>query len=59
MKSTGVKVAKNPDQLKVALEIYAKDQSVDSTGRKALSDLECLSRDGRSSERLLSVIRGV
>lgn len=59
MASAGVKTAWTPAELKKYLQLYYKDMTRDSKERVSLMADECFAHDGKSSERLLSVIESV
>lgn len=59
MKSAGVKIAHNPLELRQVLMTYYLNPEKDKEVRKRLAEIECFSRDGKSSERLYKVIRDI
>lgn len=56
MASEGVRIARTPDELAKHMQFYAEDRTRDAEARAALTNAECLSRDGKSSERLFAII---
>ncbi len=57
LKNSGIKVARDPEELQVFLAQYLEDSSRDREGRERLVEDQCYKVDGNSSRRLLTVLQ--
>lgn len=57
LSSGGVRIASSPDELREWIMRYLADPSLDAAGRERLRREQCWRLDGRSSQRLLEVLR--
>ena len=59
LESGGVKVAENPEEVRSFIERYIKDPALDTGGRERLRREQCFKIDGKSSERLIFVLKSM